>query len=49
MQQKTIIHGSNLTYAIPSARVLFQDINIAIQPGDNIALIGRNGVDEQNK
>ncbi|MBW4512763.1 MAG: ATP-binding cassette domain-containing protein [Scytonematopsis contorta HA4267-MV1] len=43
MQQKTILNGSNLTYELPSSRVLFQDINVAIQPGNRIGLIGCNG------
>jgi ATPase subunit of ABC transporter with duplicated ATPase domains len=41
--QKTILSGSNLTYELPSSRVLFQNINIGIQPGDCIGLVGRNG------
>jgi ATPase subunit of ABC transporter with duplicated ATPase domains len=44
MQKKTILNASNLTYELATPRTLFQGISIAIQEGDRIGLVGRNGI-----
>ncbi|NJQ96963.1 MAG: ATP-binding cassette domain-containing protein [Hydrococcus sp. CSU_1_8] len=44
MQKKTILNASNLTYDLATPRTLFQGISIAIQEGDRIGLVGRNGI-----
>ena len=33
----------NLTYQHPDREILFQDLSMAIEKGDKIALIGNNG------
>ncbi len=44
MHSKAILNGSNLTYELPTSRILFQNIHVAIHQGDRIGLIGRNGI-----
>lgn len=43
MQKKTILNASNLTYELASSQTLFQGINITLQEGDRVGLVGRNG------
>jgi ATPase subunit of ABC transporter with duplicated ATPase domains len=43
MHSKAILNGSNLTYQLPTSRILFQNITVAIHEGSRIGLVGRNG------
>jgi ATPase subunit of ABC transporter with duplicated ATPase domains len=44
MQKKTILSASDLTYELATPQTLFQGISVAIQEGDRIGLVGRNGI-----
>ncbi|MBD2560403.1 MULTISPECIES: ribosomal protection-like ABC-F family protein [Nostoc] len=44
MQKKSILLADNLAYELSLDRTLFQKIQVSIEAGDRIALVGRNGV-----
>ncbi len=44
MPKKSILLAENLAYELSLDRTLFQKIQVSIEAGDRIALIGRNGV-----
>ena len=44
MQKKSIVVAENIGYELTSTKILFQGIQVSIEEGDRIALIGRNGV-----
>jgi ATPase subunit of ABC transporter with duplicated ATPase domains len=44
MQKKSILLAENLAYELSLDRTLFQKIQVSIEAGDRIALVGRNGV-----
>lgn len=44
MQKKSILLAENLAYELSLAQTLFQKIQVSIEAGDRIALVGRNGV-----
>ncbi|MBG1243203.1 ribosomal protection-like ABC-F family protein [Nostoc sp. NZL] len=44
MQKKSILLAENLAYELSLGRTLFQKIQVSIEAGDRIALVGRNGV-----
>jgi ATPase subunit of ABC transporter with duplicated ATPase domains len=43
MYCQAILNGSNLSYELPTSRILFKNITITIHEGDRIGLIGGNG------
>jgi ATPase subunit of ABC transporter with duplicated ATPase domains len=44
MPKKSILLAENLAYELSLDRTLFQKIQVSIEAGDRIALVGRNGV-----
>ncbi|WOD39947.1 ribosomal protection-like ABC-F family protein [Nodosilinea sp. E11] len=40
---KTLLSAQNLSYGFDPASLLFEPINLSIQVGDRVALVGRNG------
>ncbi|RCJ18191.1 ABC transporter [Nostoc minutum NIES-26] len=42
--QKSILLAENLAYELSLERTLFQKVQVSIEAGDRIALVGRNGV-----
>ncbi|QHG15216.1 ribosomal protection-like ABC-F family protein [Nostoc sp. ATCC 53789] len=44
MQKKSILLAENLAYELSLDRTLFQKIQVSIEAGDRIALVGRNGI-----
>ncbi|MDF5717486.1 MAG: ATP-binding cassette domain-containing protein [Rhizonema sp. NSF051] len=44
MQKKSIILAENVAYELTSTKTLFQGVQVSIEEGDRIALVGRNGV-----
>ncbi|MBP5977710.1 ABC-F family ATP-binding cassette domain-containing protein [Brasilonema sp. CT11] len=44
MQKKSIVLAENLAYELSSTRTLFEGVQISIDQGDRIALVGSNGV-----
>lgn len=44
MQKKSILLAENLAYELSLDRTLFQKVQVSIEAGDRIALVGRNGV-----
>ncbi|WP_392482529.1 ribosomal protection-like ABC-F family protein [Nostoc sp. C110] len=44
MQKKSILLAENLAYELSLDRTLFQKIQVSIEVGDRIALVGHNGV-----
>lgn len=44
MQKKSIILAKDLTYEISGTRILFKGVQVSLEQGDRIALVGRNGV-----
>ncbi|MBF2005069.1 MAG: ABC-F family ATP-binding cassette domain-containing protein [Chlorogloeopsis fritschii C42_A2020_084] len=43
MPKKSILLAENLAYEIKASRTLFQGVNLSIEDGDRIALVGSNG------
>jgi ATPase subunit of ABC transporter with duplicated ATPase domains len=43
MPKKSILLAENLAYEIKASRTLFQGVNLSIEEGDRIALVGSNG------
>ncbi|MEH1922929.1 ATP-binding cassette domain-containing protein [Nostoc sp.] len=44
MQKKSILLAENLAYKLSVDRTLFQGVQVSIEAGDRIALVGRNGI-----
>ncbi|WP_292718734.1 ATP-binding cassette domain-containing protein [Nostoc sp. JL34] len=44
MQKKSILLAENLAYELSLDRTLFQKVQVSIEAGDRIALVGNNGV-----
>ncbi|MBD2414614.1 ABC transporter [Nostoc calcicola FACHB-389] len=44
MQKKSILLAENLAYELSLERTLFQKVQVSIEAGDSIALVGSNGV-----
>ncbi|MDZ8263483.1 ATP-binding cassette domain-containing protein, partial [Nostoc sp. ChiQUE01b] len=44
MQKKSILLAENLAYELSLERTLFEKVQVNIEAGDRIALVGRNGV-----
>ena len=44
MQKKSIVLAENIAYELTSTKTLFQGVQVSIEEGDRIALVGRNGV-----
>ncbi len=44
MQKKSILLAENLAYELSLERTLFQKVQVSIESGDRIALVGSNGV-----
>ncbi|MEH1866967.1 MAG: ABC-F family ATP-binding cassette domain-containing protein [Nostoc sp.] len=44
MQKESILLAENLAYELSLDRTLFQKIQVSIEAGDRVALVGRNGV-----
>ncbi len=44
MPKKSILLAENLAYELNSTRILFQGVQVSIEAGDRIALVGCNGV-----
>ncbi|MBN3963248.1 ATP-binding cassette domain-containing protein [Nostoc sp. NMS8] len=44
MPKKSILLAENLAYELSLDKTLFQKIQVSIEAGDRIALVGRNGV-----
>ncbi|RCJ20647.1 ABC transporter [Nostoc sp. ATCC 43529] len=44
MQKKSILLGENLSYELSLERTLFEKVQVSIEAGNSIALVGKNGV-----
>ncbi|MDJ0572923.1 MAG: ABC-F family ATP-binding cassette domain-containing protein [Pleurocapsa sp. MO_192.B19] len=44
MKQNLFLQAHNITYQLPSGRILFSNINIGVRNGDRVGLVGCNGV-----
>ena len=44
MSKKSLLSSDNISYKLSSGRTLFQGINIGVNDGDRIALVGPNGI-----
>ncbi len=44
MQKKSILLAENLAYELSLDRILFQKIQVSLEAGERIALVGSNGV-----
>lgn len=44
MPQQPYVLAANLTYELPPDRTLFTNVQVSVQDGDRIALVGANGV-----
>ncbi|MBD1863713.1 MULTISPECIES: ribosomal protection-like ABC-F family protein [Trichocoleus] len=44
MESRVLLRAENLSYNLTADRTLFQEIDVSIQAGDRIALVGPNGV-----
>jgi len=44
MQKKSILLADNLAYELSATKTLFEKVQVSIEAGDRIALVGRNGI-----